>query len=57
MTWMNDSWTITICLAIAVLRIYLEVVSFDFASLPVTARMMNPEQAKKFHKMGFYFSI
>jgi len=54
---MNDPWTVTICLAIAVLRIYLEVINFDFARLPVTGKMMAPDQAKRFHKMGFYFSL
>ncbi|MBY0515484.1 MAG: hypothetical protein K2P81_01145 [Bacteriovoracaceae bacterium] len=56
-TWMNDPLTITICLGLAVLRIYLEVINFDFARLPVTSKMMPKEQAQRFHKMGFYFSL
>lgn len=55
--WMNDPLIITIGLALAVLRIYLEVISFDFARLPVTSRLMPKEQAARFHKMGFYFSL
>ena len=56
-TWMNDPLTITIGLLFAVIRIYLEVIKFDFARLPVTSRLMPQEQAQKFHKMGFYFSL
>ena len=54
---MNDPLLITIGLVLAVLRIYLEVVNFDFAKLPVTSRLMPQEQAARFHKMGFYFSL
>jgi hypothetical protein len=43
-------------LSLAVLRIYLEVVGFQFSKLPLTSRL-HPEQAQKFHKMGFYFSL
>ncbi len=56
-TWMNDPMMITIGLFFAVLRIYLEVINFDFARLPVTARLMKPQEAQRFHKMGFYFSL
>ena len=41
---------------LAVMRIYLEVINFDFQRLPLTAKMKS-EQAVKFHKMGFYFSL
>ncbi len=43
-------------LSLAVFRIYLEVVGFQFKKLPLTSRLQ-PEQAQKFHKMGFYFSL
>lgn len=55
--WMNDPLVITLGLVLAVLRIYLEVVNFDFARLPVTQRLMRQEQATRFHKMGFYLSL
>jgi len=57
MTWMNDPLIITVGLMLAVFRIYLEVISFDFQRLPLTSRLMQREQAMKFHKMGFYFSL
>jgi len=56
-TWMNDPHVIAICLLLAVIRIYLEVVGFDFARLPVSARLMEKSQAERFHKLGFYFSL
>ncbi len=57
MEWMNEPVVVTVGLGLAVLRIYLETVGFDFARLPVTAKMMPKEQAQKFHRMGFYFSL
>lgn len=57
MEWMNEPMTITIGLGLAVFRIYLETIGFDFARLPITARMLPVEQARKFHRMGFYFSL
>ncbi len=56
-TWMNDPMVITVGLLLAVIRIYLEVISFDFARLPVTVRLMGAQEAQRFHKMGFYFSL
>lgn len=46
---------VLIFLVLSVFRIYLEVIGYDFNSLPMTKKMIkNPE---KFHKYGFYFSI
>lgn len=51
----NETLTLLL-LSLAVFRIYLEVVGFNFAKLPLTAKM--PEGSRvKFHKMGFYFSL
>jgi len=52
---LNNELLIVVCLSLAVFRIYLEVIKFDFAKLPMTAKM--GPQMKKFHKYGFYFSI
>ncbi|PIK15897.1 hypothetical protein [Halobacteriovorax sp. JY17] len=41
-------------LALAVFRLYLEVVGFKFENLPITAKMGN---GKGFHRTGLYFSI
>lgn len=43
-------------LIIAVFRIYLEVIGFKFDKLPVT-KILFRDNAIKFHKMGFYFSL
>ncbi len=43
-----------ILLCLAVFRIYLEVVGFDFSRLPLTKMLNRPV---KFHKYGFYFSL
>lgn len=51
----NETLTLLL-LSLAVFRIYLEVVGFNFAKLPITSLM--PEASRvKFHKMGFYFSL
>lgn len=52
-----ESNTVTlIFLCLAVFRIYLEVIHFDFASLPLT-KMVSASRGKHLHKMGFYFSL
>lgn len=51
----NETLTLLL-LVIAVFRIYLEVVGFNFEKLPLTS-MMPAESRVKFHKMGFYFSL
>lgn len=56
MNWMDEPIVITLGMMLAVMRIYLEVINFDFQRLPLTAKM-NSDQAVKFHKMGFYFSL
>ena len=51
---------VLICLMLAVFRVYLEVVQFDFEKLPMTRLMVrasNPKAAYDFHRMGLYFSI
>ncbi len=57
MEWMNDPSVVTVGLALAVFRIWLETVGMDFAKLPVTARIMPAENARRFHKWGFYLSV
>jgi hypothetical protein len=57
MHWMDEPVVITIGMLLAVMRIYLEVINFDFQRLPLTNRLMSHEQSHRFHKMGFYFSL
>jgi hypothetical protein len=58
---MNESFIdqrifILICLILSVIRIYLEVVGFNFANLPISKKLPS-EQVKSFHKYGLYMSI
>ena len=42
----------------AVLRVYLEVIKFDFAELPMTKAMFKTkEEATRFHKSGLYLCL
>jgi len=56
MEFLNDRLFILVLLVLAVFRVYLECISFNFESLPLTQRIM-ANNAKKFHRMGLYFSI
>lgn len=54
----NQSFAV-ILLSLAVLRVYLEVIRFDFSQLPMTrglAKINGTYRLEKFHRMGFYFS-
>lgn len=53
---LNSNLLILICLILAVFRIYLEVIQFDFAKLPITSKLPK-ESMHKFHKSGFYLSV
>jgi len=55
-TFLDNQVLILICLCLSVFRIYLEVIGFNFAKLPISKAM--PEQSRQnLHKWGFYFSI
>jgi hypothetical protein len=56
MDFLNDSLFIFITLSLAVFRVYLECINFDFKSLPLTQRVVG-QNAHKFHRTGLYFSI
>lgn len=43
-------------MCLAVLRIYLEVIRFDFSKLPITAKL-DEENQKKIHRTGLILSI
>ena len=55
-TFMDHRVLIVTCLVLSVIRIYLEVIGFDFAKLPVTKHLPKANQVK-FHKLGFYMSL
>lgn len=52
----SDQRFIFVCLCLATLRVYLEVVGFDFQKLPLTAKVLG-NKGKKFHKSGLYLSV
>ncbi len=52
----NDPKIVLVCLSLAAIRVYLEIIGFDFAKLPVTSKVMG-EKGQKFHRTGLYFSV
>ncbi len=54
-SFLNNDLLILICLCISVFRIYLEVIKFDFAKMPLAKHF--GETMVKFHKYGFYMSL
>lgn len=54
----SNQWLNIALLLIALLRVYLEIIKFNFAQLPVTkAVFKTEEEAKKFHRTGLYFCL
>ena len=54
----SNQWLNLALLCFALARIYLEIIQFDFASLPLTKGMFKTaEDAKKFHRSGLYFCV
>ena len=55
----SNQWLNIFLLIAAVMRVYLEIIKFDFASLPLTKGMFkgNTVEAKKFHKTGLFLSL
>ena len=55
-SFLDNQMLILTCLILSVIRIYLEVVKFNFAKLPLTKAL--PQDAQiKIHKWGFYLSV
>lgn len=56
----SNEGLIIFCLIFAVVRIYLEVIGFDFSALPITKALgerSGRDQLKRFHKTGLYLSV
>lgn len=51
----SQTW-ILIFLALAVFRIYLEVIKFNLSQLPI-AKVVGKDRADRFHRYGFYVSV
>ena len=53
---LNNQYLILTGLILSVIRIYLQVIKFDFSTLPLTAKLPK-EQQMNVHQMGFYLSL
>lgn len=55
-SFLDNQYLILACLILSVLRIYLEVIKFNFANLPITKSLPKDTQVAV-HKWGFYLSV
>jgi hypothetical protein len=54
----SNQWLNSAMLLLAVIRVYLEIIKFDFAGLPLTKSMFKDKNhALKFHKNGLYICL
>jgi len=55
----SNQWLNIVLLIMAVLRVYLEIIKFDFTTLPLTQGLFrgNKNEALKFHRNGLYLSL
>jgi hypothetical protein len=56
----SNETVIVFCLILAVFRIYLELINFNFAELPLTKLLGNKTSTaymQSFHRTGLYLSI
>lgn len=54
----SNQWLNIAMLLAAVFRVYLEIIKFDFAELPLTKGIFkDPNEAIKFHRNGLYLSL
>jgi len=54
----SNQWINSAMLMMALVRVYLEIIKFDFTELPVTKGMFKTkEDAFKFHRNGLYLSL
>jgi hypothetical protein len=52
-----NQWINVTCLILASLRVYLEIIGFEFQKLPITQSMMGDKEAQKFHRSGLYICV
>jgi len=55
----NQMFILT-CLILSVFRLYLELIKFDFQSLPITklmAQRWGVQKANQVHRFGLYLSV
>ncbi|MBT3982828.1 MAG: hypothetical protein HOE90_15825 [Bacteriovoracaceae bacterium] len=51
----NSNWAEVILVIIALIRVYLEVINFNFNSLPLTAKMGS--NGEKVHRFGLIMAV
>ena len=55
----SNQWLNIFLMSAAMVRVYLEIIQFDFSTLPLTKGMFRGDQdsARKFHRNGFMLSL
>lgn len=54
----SNQWLNIAMLIAALLRVYLEIIKFDFANLPLTKGVFkSPDDARRFHRSGLYMCL
>lgn len=55
----SNQWLNIFLLIMALFRVYLEIIKFDFAALPLTKGMFQGDEmrARKFHQHGLFLSL
>jgi hypothetical protein len=54
----SNQWLNVFLLVVALFRVYLEIIQFDFSALPITKGMFKEsDQARSFHRNGFYMCL
>ncbi|AUN98203.1 hypothetical protein DOM21_10210 [Bacteriovorax stolpii] len=55
----SNQWLNIFLLIAALFRVYLEIIKFDFAALPLTRGMFqgDEDRARKFHRSGLFLSL
>lgn len=54
----GNQWINIAMLLAALMRVYLEIIKFDFAELPMTKSMFKTaDEARRFHRSGLYMCL
>lgn len=54
----SNQWLNIAMLIAALLRVYLEIIKFDFANLPLTKGVFkSTDDAQRFHRSGLYMCL
>lgn len=54
----SNQWLNIAMLIAALLRVYLEIIKFDFANLPLTKGVFkSADDARRFHRSGLYMCL